>query len=163
MRGLSPFFIFCLSTFLGFPSLAVQERKGESKRGERFKPPRGLPPPGPPTLSSVASLRDDGQNFRRWLIPYESTTLGNFAHHPGAKRLNSERGVRGRHPPGGLNLYPHLLSPIIPFLSSMVCCRPFVKDFLRNIRTERRENKLAHDKRPEGSLKPTLQTTNPGL
>ena len=39
------------------------------------------------------------------------------------------------------------------------CC-PFVKDFLRNIRTERLKNKFPHNKRPEGSSKPTRVATH---
>ena len=43
------------------------------------------------------------------------------------------------------------------------CRRPFVKDFLRNIRTERLKNKFPHNKRPEGSSKPTRVATHPRL
>ena len=44
----------------------------------------------------------------------------------------------------------------------LFCC-PFVKDFLRNIRTERLKNKFPHNKRPEGSSKPTRVATHPRL
>ena len=41
--------------------------------------------------------------------------------------------------------------------------RPFVKDFLRFLLGLSLKNKLAHNKRPEGSSKPTRVATNLGL